>query len=194
MMDWRQLEDVVTQRTRAIIPVHLYGHPVEMRPVLDFARRLSAQKRPAWLRYVLVPGLSDDFVGIEKLAKFVAELGNFERVDVLLDVGGDGPGRAEPRHIENNVRGPEVHEIVFELRRPVARKRILDTGARRPTPLAAADRLFGEDAPAGNRQLVAGVGPCGAAFEIDQCTIGSDAESAGDGSKAIGLRITMSGC
>lgn len=39
MMDWRQLESVVTERTRAIIPVHLYGHPVEMRPVLDFARR-----------------------------------------------------------------------------------------------------------------------------------------------------------
>src|SRR5260370_32684584 len=38
-MDWRQLEAVVTERTRAIIPVHLYGHPVEMRPVLDFARR-----------------------------------------------------------------------------------------------------------------------------------------------------------
>jgi len=51
--------------------------------VLDFARRLSAQKRPAWLRYVLVPGLTDDFDGIEKLAKFVADLGNFERVDVL---------------------------------------------------------------------------------------------------------------
>jgi dTDP-4-amino-4,6-dideoxygalactose transaminase len=38
-MDWRQLTEVVTERTRAIIPVHLYGHPVEMRPVLDFARQ-----------------------------------------------------------------------------------------------------------------------------------------------------------
>ena len=37
-MDWRQLEQVLTSRTRAIIPVHLYGHPVEMQPVLDFAR------------------------------------------------------------------------------------------------------------------------------------------------------------
>lgn len=37
-LDWRRLEEVVTERTRAIIPVHLYGHPVEMRPVLDFAR------------------------------------------------------------------------------------------------------------------------------------------------------------
>jgi len=39
MLDWRQLADVLTERTRAIIPVHLYGHPVEMRPVLDFARQ-----------------------------------------------------------------------------------------------------------------------------------------------------------
>ncbi len=36
-MDWRQLDQVFTPRTRAIIPVHLYGHPVDMRPVLDFA-------------------------------------------------------------------------------------------------------------------------------------------------------------
>lgn len=39
MMDWRQMEAVLTERTRAILPVHLYGHPVEMRPVLDFAQR-----------------------------------------------------------------------------------------------------------------------------------------------------------
>ena len=37
-MDWRQLDRVLTSRTRAIIPVHLYGHPVDMQPVLDFAQ------------------------------------------------------------------------------------------------------------------------------------------------------------
>lgn len=37
-MDWRQLESVLTERTRAIIPVHLYGHPVAMQPILDVAR------------------------------------------------------------------------------------------------------------------------------------------------------------
>jgi dTDP-4-amino-4,6-dideoxygalactose transaminase len=37
-LDWRQLEQVLTSHTRAIIPVHLYGHPVDMQPVLDFAR------------------------------------------------------------------------------------------------------------------------------------------------------------
>src|SRR5439155_23557153 len=36
-MNWRQLERMLTSRTRAIIPVHLYGHPVEMQPVLEFA-------------------------------------------------------------------------------------------------------------------------------------------------------------
>jgi dTDP-4-amino-4,6-dideoxygalactose transaminase len=37
-LDWRQLDEVLTPRTRAIIPVHLYGHPAEMQPILDFAR------------------------------------------------------------------------------------------------------------------------------------------------------------
>jgi len=36
-LDWRQLDQVLTSRTRAIIPVHIYGHPVEMQPVLAFA-------------------------------------------------------------------------------------------------------------------------------------------------------------
>jgi dTDP-4-amino-4,6-dideoxygalactose transaminase len=38
MLDWRQLAGVLTERTRAIIPVHLYGHPTEMGPLLAFAR------------------------------------------------------------------------------------------------------------------------------------------------------------
>lgn len=38
-LDWRQLESVLTSRTRAVIPVHLYGHPVEMQPILDFAQK-----------------------------------------------------------------------------------------------------------------------------------------------------------
>jgi dTDP-4-amino-4,6-dideoxygalactose transaminase len=38
LMDWRQLEQALTPRTRAVLPVHLYGHAVEMQPVMDFAR------------------------------------------------------------------------------------------------------------------------------------------------------------
>jgi len=38
-MDPTQLEEAITTRTRAIIPVHLYGHPAEMQPVLDIAQK-----------------------------------------------------------------------------------------------------------------------------------------------------------
>ena len=52
-------------------------------PVLDFARRLSVRKRPIWVRFVLVPGLTDDPEEIFHVARFAAGLGNVERVDVL---------------------------------------------------------------------------------------------------------------
>ena len=60
---------------------HLTGKDVG--PTLDFARRLSQQRRPVWLRYVLVPDLTDDENEINQLAAFAAGLGNIERVDVL---------------------------------------------------------------------------------------------------------------
>lgn len=52
-------------------------------PTLEFARRLAARKRKIWLRYVLVPELTDDPADIKQTAAFVAGLGNVERVDVL---------------------------------------------------------------------------------------------------------------
>jgi pyruvate formate lyase activating enzyme len=55
----------------------------EVGPTLDFARRLAERKRPVWLRYVFVPGLTDDVQDIAQLARFTAALGNVERVDVL---------------------------------------------------------------------------------------------------------------
>jgi len=56
---------------------------MDVAPVLDFARRLAARKRAVWLRFVLVPGLTDDLEDIRQIAKFTAGLGNFERVDIL---------------------------------------------------------------------------------------------------------------
>lgn len=51
--------------------------------VLAFARRLAELKRPMWLRYVLVPGLTDDPAEMEQMAKFAASLGVVERVEIL---------------------------------------------------------------------------------------------------------------
>jgi pyruvate formate lyase activating enzyme len=52
-------------------------------PTLAFARRLAALKRNVWLRFVLVPGISDDLEDIRKIATFTAGLGNVSRADVL---------------------------------------------------------------------------------------------------------------
>jgi len=37
-LDVNQVEEHITPRTKAIIPVHLYGHPAEMTPLLELAR------------------------------------------------------------------------------------------------------------------------------------------------------------
>ncbi|HEV2946642.1 MAG TPA: pyruvate formate-lyase-activating protein [Gemmataceae bacterium] len=60
---------------------HLTGKDVG--PTLDFARRLAARRKPIWLRFVLVPGLTDDRENVAPIAKFAASLGVVERVDVL---------------------------------------------------------------------------------------------------------------
>lgn len=52
-------------------------------PTLDFARRLAQRKSTIWLRYVLVPGLTDDECDINQIVMFAARLGNVARVDVL---------------------------------------------------------------------------------------------------------------
>lgn len=65
-MDTRQLAAAVTERTKAIVPVHLYGHPVDMDPLLDVARRYglvviedAAQAHGAEYKGRRVGGLGD---------------------------------------------------------------------------------------------------------------------------------------
>lgn len=38
-MDVNQLENVITDNTKAIVPVHLYGQPADMDPIIDIARQ-----------------------------------------------------------------------------------------------------------------------------------------------------------
>jgi len=40
-MDVGQIEDKITARTRAIMPVHIYGHPVDMDPVRTLAKKYN---------------------------------------------------------------------------------------------------------------------------------------------------------
>lgn len=56
---------------------------VELAPTLHFADVLAAKNKAVWLRYVLVPGLTDDRDEMRALARYTSSLGNVERVDVL---------------------------------------------------------------------------------------------------------------
>jgi pyruvate formate lyase activating enzyme len=57
------------------------NHPLQ--PTLDYARRLSELRRPMWVRYVLVPGLTDGHDNVQRVADFVAGLQSVERVEIL---------------------------------------------------------------------------------------------------------------
>ena len=55
----------------------------DVSPTLRFAERLAAHRTPIWIRFVLVPGLTDDLGDLAHTARFAAGLGNVERVEVL---------------------------------------------------------------------------------------------------------------
>ncbi|MER5866834.1 pyruvate formate-lyase-activating protein [Kitasatospora sp. NPDC002040] len=55
----------------------------QLDPTLDFARRLADLGKEVWVRFVLVPGLTDPVENVEGVAAFAASLGNVSRVDVL---------------------------------------------------------------------------------------------------------------
>jgi pyruvate formate lyase activating enzyme len=54
-----------------------------LQPTIDYARRLSALRRPMWVRFVLVPGLTDAFDNVERVADVCAGLQSLERVEIL---------------------------------------------------------------------------------------------------------------
>ncbi len=54
----------------------------ELAPTLRFAERLAAMGKPVWVRFTLVPGLTDDPDNVDKIARFVAPMKNVEWVEV----------------------------------------------------------------------------------------------------------------
>ncbi len=76
--------DLVLLDLKSMTPdLHRRLTGMDNRPVHDFAQRLAAAQKPIWVRFVLVPGWTDDLAEIGRIAAFAAELGNVERVDVL---------------------------------------------------------------------------------------------------------------
>ena len=59
----------------------LTGRPIG--PTLEFAHRLAERGNPAWIRYVLVPGYTDQPHEIDAFVSIVGALENVERVEIL---------------------------------------------------------------------------------------------------------------
>ncbi len=56
---------------------------VKLQKTLDFMDYLQSIDKKVWLRYVLIPGFSDDTDDLHKWAKYVSTFNNIERVDIL---------------------------------------------------------------------------------------------------------------
>lgn len=55
----------------------------ELEPTLAFGRRLADRGVQIWVRFVLVPGLTDDVANVAAAADYVASLSTVSRVEVL---------------------------------------------------------------------------------------------------------------
>jgi pyruvate formate lyase activating enzyme len=56
---------------------------VSIEPTLKFARHLNEINKPTWIRFVLVPNLTDDAENVAGLAEFVSTLKCVEKVEIL---------------------------------------------------------------------------------------------------------------
>ncbi|WP_035061353.1 pyruvate formate-lyase-activating protein [Andreprevotia chitinilytica] len=87
--DWFDPVDLVLLDIKHSDPIKyeaLTSKPLQ--PTLDFAKRLARMGKPMWIRYVLVPGLTDDPVDITRLATYLQGLAELapsciQRVEVL---------------------------------------------------------------------------------------------------------------
>lgn len=50
---------------------------------LNLLNYLNKVDKPVWIRYVLVPGVSDDIEDLQKTGRFITRLSNIENVDIL---------------------------------------------------------------------------------------------------------------
>jgi pyruvate formate lyase activating enzyme len=76
--------DLVLLDIKSYIPELYYKVTnVSIEPTLSMARYLSDIGKPVWIRFVLVPHLTDNKDNINQLADFIATLKNVERLEVL---------------------------------------------------------------------------------------------------------------
>ena len=90
----------------------------DLAPTLRFAERLAAMGKPTWVRFTLVPGLTDDPANVEKVARFVAPMKNVEWVEVQpFHQLGEFKWKAmklDYKHVDTPPASPELVRRVVE--------------------------------------------------------------------------------
>ncbi|RRD40446.1 pyruvate formate lyase-activating protein [Leptotrichia sp. OH3620_COT-345] len=86
---------------------------VNLKNTLKFAQYLSDINKTVWVRYVLVPGYSDDEEDLHEWAKFVSRFENVIRVDILPfhQMGGYKWKEVGKEYKLENVKTPTKEEI-----------------------------------------------------------------------------------
>ena len=97
------------------------GQPLA--PTLEFGRRLAEAGTEIWVRFVLVPGLTDDPDNIAKVADYAASLATVTRVEVLPfhQMGRDKWESLGMRYELDDVAAPSVAQV--EAARDIFRSR-----------------------------------------------------------------------
>jgi pyruvate formate lyase activating enzyme len=90
----------------------------DLAPTLRFAERLAKMNKPAWVRFTLVPGATDDPANVEGIAKFVAPMKNVEWVEIQpFHQLGAFKWKAiglEYKHVDTQRPSPELINRVLE--------------------------------------------------------------------------------
>ncbi|MDE9444206.1 pyruvate formate lyase 1-activating protein [Xenorhabdus bovienii] len=73
MLDLKQLDDEIHQK--------LIG--VSNHRTLEFAHYLAKRNQKTWIRYVVVPGWSDDDKSVHMLGEFTQDMKNIEKIELL---------------------------------------------------------------------------------------------------------------
>ncbi|KNY26057.1 pyruvate formate-lyase-activating protein [Pseudobacteroides cellulosolvens] len=78
------LTDLVLMSIKHINPdAHIKLTGCSNHNTLEFANYLSEIGKPLWIRYVVIPGFTDDFLSLFKLREFLNSLKNIENVEIL---------------------------------------------------------------------------------------------------------------
>lgn len=98
-----------------------------LQPTIDFGNRLAAASVEVWVRFVLVPGLTDDPANVESVADIVEAWDNVSRVEVLPfhQMGSDKWAALGLKYELGDVAPPTLDEV--EAVRDVFRERGLTT-------------------------------------------------------------------